>query len=150
MWKSFVWTIIFYPTAYLLSPFLSALPDVLVSPAIYFAMVLQSFYGIIVIPCALILLKDATPSPLVLGKVNGLAMSACCLARTISPPLQGIIYSASGSAAAWFSCAAVAALGIVQLAWVPRKYKPVRHVEVDSAVLAKPANNQGNGDVLEA
>ena len=129
--------IILYPTAYLLSPFLSVMPDTMVSPAIYAAMVLQSFFGIIVTPCALILLKDATPSSLVLGKVNGLAMSACCLARTISPPLQGIIYSAGGSASAWFSCAGFAVAGIIQLAWVPRKHKPAEHVVVDSAILAK-------------
>ncbi|OTB06521.1 hypothetical protein M426DRAFT_55264 [Hypoxylon sp. CI-4A] len=122
VWKSFLINIIFYPLAYVVMPFLSALPAGLVSPGIYLSMVLQSFFGIIVIPCALILLKDATPSPLVLGKVNGLAMSACCLARTLSPPLVGIIYSAGGSAAAWFSCAGVAVMGIVQLLWVPRKH----------------------------
>ncbi|KAK7753738.1 hypothetical protein SLS62_004362 [Diatrype stigma] len=146
VWKSFAWMVVLYPTAYLLNPFLSALPDVLVSPVIYAAMILQSFYGIIAIPCALILLKDATPSSLVLGKVNGLAMSACCLARTVSPPLQGIIYSAGGSAAAWFSCAGIAMLGIVQLAWVPRKHEPVDHVVVNSAILAKTPSHQGNGD----
>lgn len=142
--------IILYPTAYLLNPFLSALPDVLVSPVIYAAMILQSFYGIIAIPCALILLKDATPSSLVLGKVNGLAMSACCLARTISPPLQGIIYSAGGSAAAWFSCGGIAVLGIIQLAWVPRKHERVDHVVVDSGILSKMTSHQPDGDALQA
>ncbi|KAI2783612.1 MFS general substrate transporter [Daldinia loculata] len=124
VWKSFLINIVFYPLAYVVMPFLSALPPSLVSPGIYFSMILQSLFGIIVIPCALILLKDATPSPLVLGKVNGLAMSACCLARTVSPPLVGIIYSAGGSAAAWFSCSGVAVIGIVQLLWVPRKHVP--------------------------
>ncbi|KAI1460312.1 MFS general substrate transporter [Annulohypoxylon moriforme] len=122
VWKSFVMNIILYPLAYVFMPFLSAVPSALVSPSIYLSMILQSFFGIVVIPCALILLKNATPSPLVLGKVNGLAMSACCLARTLSPPLVGIIYSAGGSAAAWFSCAGVAVIGIVQLFWVPRKH----------------------------
>ena len=142
MWKSFAWMIVFYPTAYLINPFLSVMPDVMVSPAIYAAMVLQSFFGIIAIPCALILLKDAVPSSLVLGKVNGLAMSACCLARTVSPPLQGIIYSAGGSASSWFSCAGFAVVGIVQLAWVPRRHEPVEHVVVDSAILGKTTSQQ--------
>ncbi|KAI1807217.1 MFS general substrate transporter [Daldinia bambusicola] len=124
VWKSFLLSIVFYPLAYVVMPFLSAFPASLVSPGIYLSMILQSFFGIIVIPCALILLKDATPSPLVLGKVNGLAMSACCLARTVSPPLVGIIYSAGGSAAAWFSCSGVAVIGIIQLLWVPRKHVP--------------------------
>ncbi|KAI1416915.1 MFS general substrate transporter [Hypoxylon sp. FL1857] len=124
VWRSFVVNVILYPLAYVIMPFLSAMPSVLVSPAIYFSMILQCFFGIVVIPCALILLKDATPSPSVLGKVNGLAMSACCLARTVSPPVVGIIYSAGGSAAAWFSCAGVGVIGIVQLFWVPRKHVP--------------------------
>ncbi|KAI1450545.1 MFS general substrate transporter [Annulohypoxylon stygium] len=129
VWKSFLVNIVLYPLAYVFMPFLSAVPSSLVSPSIYLSMILQSFFGIVVIPCALILLKDATPSPLVLGKVNGLAMSACCLARTVSPPLVGIIYSAGGSAAAWLSCAGVAVIGIVQLFWVPRK-----HVRDDQGV----------------
>lgn len=133
VWRSFVVMIILYPVAYVLNPFLSAFPDWLVSPGIYTSMVLQSFFGIIVGPCALILLKNATPSPVVLGKVNGLAMAACCLARTVSPPLVGIIYAAGGSAAAWFSCAGVAVVGIVQLLWVPREHA-VEHVEVDTAL----------------
>jgi MFS family permease len=134
VWRSFVSIILLYPTAYLLCPFLSALPPALVSPGVYSAMVLQSFYGIIVGPCALILLKNATPSPQMLGRVNGLAMAACCLARTISPPIAGIIYSAGGSAAAWLSCAGMALLGILQLFWVPRKHV-VGHVEVEAALL---------------
>ncbi|KAI2621261.1 MFS general substrate transporter [Hypoxylon sp. NC1633] len=122
VWHSFASNVALYPLAYVVMPFLSAAPPSLVSPGIYLSLVLQSFFGIVVIPCALILLKDATPSPRVLGRVNGLAMSACCLARTLSPPLVGIVYSAGGSAAAWFSCAGVAALGVVQLFWVPRKH----------------------------
>ncbi|ETS83916.1 hypothetical protein PFICI_05792 [Pestalotiopsis fici W106-1] len=133
VWRSFVLMIVFYPAAYVLNPFLSAFPDWLVSPGIYLSMVLQSFFGIIVGPCALILLKNATPSPAVLGKVNGFAMAACCLARTVSPPLVGIIYAAGGSAAAWFSCAGIAIVGIVQVIWVPRKHA-VEHVEVDAAL----------------
>jgi hypothetical protein len=122
VWYSFVTMIILYPTAYLFMPFLSAVPN-LTSAGIYLSLILQAFYGIILNPSALILLKDATPSSLMLGRVNGLAMSACCIARTISPPLAGFIYDAGGSAAAWFSCACVALVGVVQLFWVPRKHE---------------------------
>ncbi|KAI1208376.1 MFS general substrate transporter [Annulohypoxylon truncatum] len=142
VWKSFVCNVVLYPLAYVFMPFLSAVPSALVSPSIYLSMILQSFFGIVVIPCALILLKDATPSPLVLGKVNGLAMSACCLARTLSPPLVGIIYSAGGSAAAWLSCAGVAVIGIVQLFWVPRKH--VRGSAMDADVSGKTKTGSRN------
>ncbi|KFA65830.1 hypothetical protein S40285_05375 [Stachybotrys chlorohalonatus IBT 40285] len=121
IWYSYVWMVILHPTVYLIMPFLGVIPE-LTSPGVHFALTLQSFFNIIVNPVALILLKDATPSTTMLGRVNGLAMSACCGARTISPPLAGIIYSAGGSAAAWFSCAGFAIIGAIQLFWVPRKH----------------------------
>ncbi|KAI0478477.1 major facilitator superfamily domain-containing protein [Xylariaceae sp. FL0804] len=124
VWRAFVGMVVLYPTCYLLPPFLSAAPPQLQSPLVYLALVLQSLYGIVVLPCALILLKDAAPAASVLGRVNGAAMSGCCLARTVGPPLVGVVYAAAGSAAAWFSCAGVAVLGVAQLLWVPRRHVP--------------------------
>ncbi|KAF2746123.1 MFS general substrate transporter [Sporormia fimetaria CBS 119925] len=121
VWKSFVWMIVLYPTCYILVPFITALPEYLISPGVYFAFILQGFFSIVVFPCALILLKNATPSPLVLGRVNGMSMSACCLARTLSSPLVGLMYTLGGSGTAWFSLAAVAAAGGLQLFWVPKE-----------------------------
>jgi MFS family permease len=134
VWYSFLCTVILYPTAYLVIPFLSAIPKLL-SPGIYFSLILQAFYGIVSVPSALILLKDAVPSPLVLGRVNGLAMSACCAARTVSPPLVGLLYNTRGSAAAWFSCAAVGVIGALQLLWVPRH--PMEKVTIDRPVIGQ-------------
>lgn len=164
VWRSFVSMVVLYPLAYVVMPFVSVFPSSSATSAsggegsgggssqqsalIYLALVLQSVFGIIVIPCALILLKDATPSPRVLGRVNGLAMSGCCLARTVSPPLVGVIYAAGGSAAAWFSCAGFALLGILQLAWVPRS-KNARDlvvVEVENALVrtdSRPVDGDG-------
>ncbi|KAF2021428.1 MFS general substrate transporter [Aaosphaeria arxii CBS 175.79] len=144
VWYSFIIPIILYPTTYILGPFISSFPEKLISPGIYLTLILQAFFGIVSFPCALILLKNATPSPLVLGRVNGLAMSACCLARTISPPLVGLIYSLGGSAAAWWSLAAAAGVGILQLIWMPRE--KVERVEVDNGFKAALAN----GDFDEA
>lgn len=132
VWKTFVWMIILYPTTYVIVPFISALPNEFETPGIYFSLVLQAFYGILVFPCALILMKNAIPSPLVLGRVNGLAMSACCLSRTFSSPLIGLIYSLGGSAAAWFGLAIVAVIGIIQLIWVPKE--DVGPVQIDNGL----------------
>lgn len=144
VWRSFYILIILYPTAYLIMPFISALPQPGVTAGIYISMTLANFYAIIVTPCALILLKNATPSPLVLGKVNGLAMSGCCAARTLSPPLIGIIYSAAGSAVAWFSCAAVAVIGIVQLFWIPKEHVP-EQVNVENVVFSRKSMEEQEG-----
>lgn len=120
VWKSLVSLLILCPTTYVVVPFLSLLTPSTRQWGIYAVLVLQNFFMIIIYPCLLIALKNATPSLLVLGRVNGLAMSACSGARTIAPPLCGIIYGAAGSAVAWWSVAFVAGLGIVQLYWLPR------------------------------
>ncbi|KAF2871182.1 major facilitator superfamily domain-containing protein [Massariosphaeria phaeospora] len=132
VWWSICSMIVLYPITYLVTPFVGALPPHLLSAGIYFDLTLQAIFGIISIPCLLILLKNATPSPLVLGRVNGLAMSACCLARTVSPPLVGVIYSWGGSGAAWFTLAAAAVVGAIQLYWLPRDQ--IESVEIESVL----------------
>lgn len=151
VWKSFVIMVAVYPTCYLIVPFITALPATLVSAGVYFSFVLQAFYGIIVFPCALILLKNATPSPLVLGRVNGLCMSACCLARTVASPLVGLVYAVGGSAAAWFSLAFVAIVGAVQLFWVPRsahQEEDLKGVEVIGVMGSVMGSVMGDEDAI--
>jgi MFS family permease len=120
VWKSLVSLLILCPATYIVVPFLRLLPRSGLPIGIYAVLTLQNFFMIIIYPCLLIALKNATPSSLVLGKVNGLAMSACSGARTIAPPLVGIIYSAGGSAVAWWSIAAVAVMGGLELCWLAR------------------------------
>lgn len=145
VWKSFVSMIVLYPAAYLLMPFLSAAPD-LIPAGVYGSLILQAFYGIISVPVALIFLKDATPSPLVLGRVNGLAMSACCAARTVAPPLVGVLYGAFGSAVAWFSCAGVAVLGALELFWVPRHHV---NVSIERPSIHRRGDNRHENAIYE-
>lgn len=146
VWNSFIWMIILFPITYIIIPFISAFPHTFEAPGIYLVLFLEAFFGIIVFPCALILMKNAIPSPLVLGRVNGLAMSACCLARTISCPLVGFIYSIGGSAAAWFSLAAIAIIGIVQLLWVPKE--DVGAVTIDNG-LKKVIHDDADEDAVD-
>ncbi|KAF2844950.1 MFS general substrate transporter [Plenodomus tracheiphilus IPT5] len=132
VWNTFIWMIILYPTTYIIVPFITALPHEFWSPGVYASLVLQAFYGILVFPCALILMKNAIPSPLVLGRVNGIAMSACCLARTVSSPLIGLFYSLGGSAVAFFALGLVAFIGVMQLIWVPKE--DVGAVQIDNGL----------------
>lgn len=122
VWKSFAIMIALYPLTYPLLPLLTLLPfGPWRSAGIYAIMVIQNHLNIIIPPCALILIKNATPSPLVLGTVNGACMSLLSLARTAAPPLEGIIYSTGGSAAAWFSLVLVTVASAIQLWWIPRE-----------------------------
>lgn len=131
IWKAVVSLAALTPLAHLLAPFVSILPNP--GWGLWGLLALQSFTCIIMFPSLLILLKNATESPLVLGKVNGLAMSACCAARTVAPPLAGIIYSSLGSAAGWWSCAIISIAAIVQLLFAPRP-------EEDNATILRRAS----------
>ena len=124
VWKSYLVMMLLYPIGYALIPFLTLLaPGFPRSAGIYGIMIFQNHLNIIIPPCLLILIKNATPSPLVLGIVNGACMAFICAARTLAPPLEGLIYAQGGSAAAWFSLVAVSIVAIIQLVWVPRERK---------------------------
>ncbi|OQV00336.1 hypothetical protein CLAIMM_05846 [Cladophialophora immunda] len=118
VWKAVLSVTLLSPFIHTVVPFVSLLPKP--GAGIYAVLAFQSFAGVVSFPTFLILLKNATPSPLVLGKVNGLAMSACSAARTVGPPLVGIFYSSLGSAGAWWSCALVAIIGVIQFYFSPR------------------------------
>ena len=106
------------PFVYFVVPLVSILPDPKVG--VYIVMTLQSLAVTMSYPTVLILLKNACPSPLVLGRINGVAMSGCSGARTMAPPIVGIVYSTFGSAGAWWSCAIVATVALVQICFIPR------------------------------
>lgn len=156
VWLSFLLPTLVYPICYLIMPFLSLLRSEHADPAdswalpagIYTSLFLPNLLGIIMTPCALILLKNATPSPLVLGRVNGLAMSAVCAARTVSSPLVGVVYDFGGSSAAWGCCAFIALLGAVQLWWVPREVDGVAQgdaeVHVENVLIGHASVEDGN------
>lgn len=79
-----------------------------------------------------------------------MAMALCCLARTFSPPVLGIVYSAGGSATAWLTLFGFAASGTLQLVLVPRSVRSgVGPVVVDNPVLPSrgeaAAVENGNG-----
>jgi MFS family permease len=145
VWHSFLSMIVLYPVSYMLMPFLSAFSEPFTSAGIYLSLLMQSFCGLIVAPVCLILIKDATPSPAVLGRVNGLAMSGACLARTIAPPLVGVFYALAGSVTAWASCAVVAVIGAIQLLWIPRRTLRRDDVVVDNALTTTVTNESHRG-----
>lgn len=110
VWRSFVWLTILVPLTHAAVPFLTALSGPTLVGAIYLDLIVNNFLLIVIYPCLLILLKNATPSLSMLGQVNGLAMAASSGARTFAPPLAGFLYSKGGSAVGWWS---IAVIGIV-------------------------------------
>lgn len=125
VWKLFVLVTALHPITYLIVPFLVFLPPNLVFTGIFTCLIIRNFLSIIDYPLLLILIKQASPSPSVLGKVNGLAASVGAACRTIAPPIAGFLYSAGSqigfTGVAWWGSALVALIGTFQLWFIKEK-----------------------------
>ncbi|KAJ5884066.1 uncharacterized protein N7473_010952 [Penicillium subrubescens] len=125
VWRLFVVVTILHPIAYFMVPFVALLPQNLTFVGVYTCLIVRNILSIIDYPVLLILIKQASPSDSVLGKINGLAASAGAASRTIAPPIAGYLYSTGAevgcTALAWWGSSFVALLGAVQLWFIQRK-----------------------------
>ena len=124
VWRTFVMVTVLHPIAYFIVPYLAFLPANLLYPGIYVCLAIRNFLSILAYPVLLILLKEAAPSSLVLGKVNGLAASAGAACRTIAPPIAGCLYGEGTkigfTGLAWWGSGIVAVAGAFQILSIQR------------------------------
>lgn len=141
VYRLFILVTVFHPIAYLMMPSLLYVPESLLYPAIYFCLTVRNIFSILVYPLLLILIKEATPTPSVLGKVNGMAASAGAACRMIAPPIAGYLYTVGKrmdcTALAWYGSAVVAVVGAVQCFQVQRTR--ARDASGEAAVLPPKA-----------
>ena len=125
VWRLFVVATVLHPIAYFIVPYLAWLPEDALYPGIYICLTIRNLFTILVYPVILILLKQASPSPSVLGKINGLAASAGAACRTIAPPIAGLLYSVGikigFTGIAWWGSGLVAIVGALQLFTINRE-----------------------------
>lgn len=123
-YKLFILVTVLHPIAYLMVPVLVYLPTSYLYTGLYSALFIRNLLSILLYPVLLILIKEATPSPNVLGKVNGLAASAGAACRTVAPPVSGYLYAFGSktnfTALAWIGSALVASIGAAQCFTVQR------------------------------
>ena len=124
IWRIFVLVTILHPVTYFIVPYLAILPENLLYPGIYTCLTIRNLLSIVAYPVILILLKQASPSPSVLGRINGLAVSAGAACRTVAPPVAGLLYGwgmdVGFTGLAWWGAGVVAIVGVFQLWFVPR------------------------------
>ncbi|KAL9098894.1 MAG: hypothetical protein Q9163_005529 [Psora crenata] len=152
VWKTFVMVTVLHPVVYIVVPYLAFVDEAALYPAIYACLTIRNFTSILAYPLLLILLKEATFSPLVLGKVNGLAASAGAACRTVAPPLAGYLYTIGSqidfTGLAWWGSAFAAVIGAFQILTIKRTknktatirpmasfIRPVMHVENNDEVV---------------
>ncbi|KAK5169617.1 uncharacterized protein LTR77_005594 [Saxophila tyrrhenica] len=131
VWKTFLVVSILHPIAYFIVPFLTLLPPNLVLPGLYACLAVRNCLSILAYPVLLILIKEASPGPSSLGKINGLAASTGAACRTIASPVAGMLYGIGiqigFTAIAWWGSALVAAIGAIQALTIARNSKGDQH-----------------------
>ena len=124
IYRLFLLITMLHPLVYLIVPWLLYVPEAALWPAIYVVLAVRNFFSILLYPLLLILIKEATPSSTVLGRVNGLAASAGAACRMVAPPVAGYLYAVGRrvdcTALAWYGSAIVAVVGAVQCFAVKR------------------------------
>lgn len=122
--RLFILVSLLHPIAYMIMPYLVYLPSSWLLPGIYACLTVRNLLSILAYPVLLILIKEATPSPCVLGKINGLAASAGAACRTVAPPVSGYLYTLGSrmdfTGLAWYGSALVAGAGAIQCFTVKR------------------------------
>ena len=152
VWKVLILVTILHPVEYFIVPYLTALSGNLLYPGIWVCLTIRNFTTILAYPVLLILLKEASPTPSVLGKINGLAGSAGAACRTISPPIAGYLYSVGArhgfTGLAWWGSGLIAILGAIQIFWVDREKKKVAHVRSVAPCLAPVQPERNSTDIV--
>lgn len=152
IWKTFVTVTVIAPLAYFIVPYLAFLPQNLLYPGIYICLTIRNFTSILAYPVLLILLKEASPSPSVLGKINGLAASAGAACRTISPPiagyLYGIGYNIGFTGLAWWGSGIVTIAGAVQLFSIQRTKNKKATIRPMASFMRNAMPEEREGDVV--
>lgn len=120
----FIIVSVLHPIAYLIMPYLVHLPPDWVITGLYICLTVRNLLSILAYPVLLILIKEATPSPRVLGQINGLAASAGAACRTMAPPVSGYLYTLGSrmnfTGLAWCGSAMVAGIGAFQAFTIKR------------------------------
>ncbi|KAJ9609491.1 hypothetical protein H2200_005818 [Cladophialophora chaetospira] len=151
-WNVFVLVTVLHPVALFIVPYLALLPRHFLYPGIYFCLTVRNFLSILDYPVILILLKQASPSPSCLGRINGLAASAGAACRCVAPPIAGILYERGAdigfTGLAWWAAGFVALIGVFQLYFVPRVTKETTVYKAVVPCLQASANERMS-DVID-
>lgn len=130
--SSFRSSLILFPPAYILAPYLAILPSstpfpipasgLLIWSGITLVLLLQVTARTFALPATIILLNNCSPHPSVLGTVHGMGQSVSAAFRTVGPVVAGWWYGAGLEGGvvgmAWWATAGVAGAGCVVAMWV--------------------------------
>lgn len=144
IWKLFVIVTVLHPVTYFIFPLIVFLPQDLLFTGIYTCLIIRNILSITAYPLLLILIKQASPSQSVLGKINGLAASAGAACRTVAPPISGLLYSTGTqigcTAISWWTSSGIAVIGAFQLWFIEQKNNTFVTVRAAAPCIAAASN----------
>lgn len=142
VWRTFQFVTILHPVVYFIVPYITLLPEDYIFPGVYACLTVRNFFLIPAYPLFLIFIKEAGNTKY-LGKINGLAASIGAVARCVSPPVAGILYSQGAhigfTGLAWLGTGIVAIVGAIQIFWIKRQKNANSTVRLPCA---RPAENE--------
>ena len=130
--RSYRWSLLCFPFAYCLAPYLAVVPSsslppaqangVLVWAALAGVLFVQVVARTFALPATIILLNNCSPHPSVLGTIHGIGQSVSSASRTIGPVLSGWLFGLGLKkgvvGGVWWGLAGVAATGWIASGWV--------------------------------
>lgn len=148
IWRTFMLVTVLHPIAYFIVPWLALLPENLLYPGIYTCLTVRNLLSIVDYPLLLILIKEASPSPNCLGKINGLAASTGAACRTMASPIAGLLYGVGNkiefTALAWWASALVALIGAMQAFMIKQETSgPQHHIRAVASCRFMPDPEHG-------
>jgi hypothetical protein len=144
-----------YPILYLFIPYLPLLPTFFRMPSVYLVIVAKVTAQAFSYPSLAIMLTNLAPSKRVLGTLNGAAASSATLCRTLGPLVSGGIQSwgstAGYSGIAWWACAAIATVGVIEGLMITEEngrieYQHIKPMDEE----ASPGKLDSAGDVSDS
>jgi len=130
--RCFRYSLLLFPLAYMLAPYLALLPSVTVSPepasglliwlGISFVLTLQVSARTFALPASIILVNNASPHPSVLGTIHGVGQSVSSAMRTLGPVAGGYWFGLGLEKGivglGWWAIAGISAFGCLASLWV--------------------------------
>lgn len=111
-----------WPLLYLVVPYTVLLPQEFRSCGVYFCLLCKITFHVLAFPSNAILLTNSSPSPLVLGIINGVAASTASLARACGPTVTGMLHSwgleLGSTGLAWWASGIICSIGALQSLWL--------------------------------
>lgn len=152
VWRLFLVVTIGHPLAYIAVPYISCFAPGSTGfyTALYGCLTVRNIFSIVAYPLLLILIKEASPAPSCLGRINGLAASTGAACRMVASPLVGYLYGMGArwgcSGLSWWVCGLIALMGVVQLPWMRRNKEMRATVRGAARCRFIPEENRGARD----